>query len=111
MVQQPGKDPIMFPTGTLLSNMPDVVHGGFKVVGDTVFEGILRLRRRSQQAALRVGEVVQAHGNFACLDACYAKSFGCLRISSGARTTDGDETELMVAVAECRPAASAAGPV
>jgi hypothetical protein len=33
--QQPGKDPIMFPTGTLLSNMPDVVHGGFKVVGDT----------------------------------------------------------------------------
>jgi quercetin dioxygenase-like cupin family protein len=35
MVQQPGKDPIMFPTGTLLSNMPDVVHGGFKVVGDT----------------------------------------------------------------------------
>jgi quercetin dioxygenase-like cupin family protein len=35
MVQQPGKDPIMFPTGTLLSNMPDVVHGGFEVVGDT----------------------------------------------------------------------------
>ena len=35
MVQQPGKDPIMFPTGALLSNMPDVVHGGFKVVGDT----------------------------------------------------------------------------
>ena len=35
MVQQPGKDPIMFPTGTLLSNMPDVVHGGFRVVGDT----------------------------------------------------------------------------
>jgi quercetin dioxygenase-like cupin family protein len=35
MVQQPGKDPVMFPTGALLSNMPDVVHGGFKVVGDT----------------------------------------------------------------------------
>jgi hypothetical protein len=34
-VQQPGKDPIMFPTGALLSNMPDVVHGGFKVVRDT----------------------------------------------------------------------------
>jgi quercetin dioxygenase-like cupin family protein len=34
-VQQPGKDPMMFPTGTLLSNMPDVVHGGFTVVGDT----------------------------------------------------------------------------
>ena len=35
MVQQPGKDPVMFPTGALLSNMPDVVHGGFTVVGDT----------------------------------------------------------------------------
>jgi quercetin dioxygenase-like cupin family protein len=35
MVQQPGKEPMMFPTGSLLSNMPDVVHGGFKVVGDT----------------------------------------------------------------------------
>jgi quercetin dioxygenase-like cupin family protein len=35
MVQQPGKDPMMFPTGSLISNMPDVVHGGFKVVGDT----------------------------------------------------------------------------
>jgi quercetin dioxygenase-like cupin family protein len=35
MVQQPGKEPVMFPTGSLLSNMTDVVHGGFKVVGDT----------------------------------------------------------------------------
>ena len=35
MVQQPGKAPVMFATGSLLSNMPDVVHGGFKVVGDT----------------------------------------------------------------------------
>jgi quercetin dioxygenase-like cupin family protein len=35
MVQQPGKEPAMFATGSLLSNMPDVVHGGFKVVGDT----------------------------------------------------------------------------
>jgi hypothetical protein len=24
----------LFPTGALLSNMPDVVHGGFKVVGN-----------------------------------------------------------------------------
>jgi hypothetical protein len=29
MVQQPGKDTIMFPTGAPLSNISDVVHGSF----------------------------------------------------------------------------------
>jgi len=64
MVQQPGKDPIMFPTGTLLSNMPDVVHGGFKVVGDTS----LKAQSTSSTATGR---------------------FTTGRSSSGACTTDG----------------------
>jgi quercetin dioxygenase-like cupin family protein len=35
MVQAPGKDPMMLPTGAPIWNLRDAVHGGFKVVGDT----------------------------------------------------------------------------
>jgi quercetin dioxygenase-like cupin family protein len=35
MVQSPGKDPVMLPTGATLLNLRDVKHGGFKVVGAT----------------------------------------------------------------------------
>lgn len=35
MVQAPGKDPTMLPTGLTSLNLRDVKHGGFKVVGDT----------------------------------------------------------------------------
>jgi quercetin dioxygenase-like cupin family protein len=35
MVQAPGRDPMMLPTGATSLNLRDVKHGGFKVVGDT----------------------------------------------------------------------------
>lgn len=35
MVQSPGKDPAMLPTGLAAMNLRDVPHAGFKVVGDT----------------------------------------------------------------------------
>jgi len=35
MVQSPGKDPAMLPTGLTSMNLRDVPHAGFKVVGDT----------------------------------------------------------------------------
>ena len=35
MVQTPGKEPMMLPTGAGILNLRDVPHGGFKVVGDT----------------------------------------------------------------------------
>ena len=35
MVQTPGKEPTMLPTGAAILNLRDVVHGGFKVVGTT----------------------------------------------------------------------------
>jgi hypothetical protein len=35
MVQVPGKDPIMLPTGAPIMNLRDVPHAGWKVVGDT----------------------------------------------------------------------------
>jgi len=34
-VQSPGKDPAKMPTGLTSLNLRDVMHGGFKVVGDT----------------------------------------------------------------------------
>ena len=35
MVQSPGRDPVMLPTGANLLNLRDVKHAGFTVVGDT----------------------------------------------------------------------------
>ncbi|WP_394780558.1 cupin domain-containing protein [Undibacterium sp.] len=35
MIQMPGKDPVMMPTGAPIFNLRDVAHGGYKVVGDT----------------------------------------------------------------------------
>jgi quercetin dioxygenase-like cupin family protein len=35
MVQPPGKDPVMNPTGATVLNLRDAKHGAFKVVGDT----------------------------------------------------------------------------
>ncbi len=35
MVQAPGKDPMPLPTGAPIMNLRDVVHGGWKVVGET----------------------------------------------------------------------------
>ncbi|MEJ8848545.1 cupin domain-containing protein [Variovorax rhizosphaerae] len=35
MIQPPGKEPVMFPTGAPLMNLRGVAHGGFAVVGDT----------------------------------------------------------------------------
>ena len=35
LVQIPGKEPVMVPTGFITMNLRDVVHGNFKVVGDT----------------------------------------------------------------------------
>jgi len=35
MIQAPGKEPSMLPTGMTSLNLRDVKHGGFKVVGDT----------------------------------------------------------------------------
>jgi quercetin dioxygenase-like cupin family protein len=35
MVQSPGREPMMLPTGANLLNLRDVKHGGFTVVGDT----------------------------------------------------------------------------
>jgi hypothetical protein len=35
MVQAPGKDPSMLPTGLTAMNLRDVKHGGFTVTGDT----------------------------------------------------------------------------
>lgn len=35
MVQAPGKEPMMLPTGAPIMNLRDVPHGGFKVVGNT----------------------------------------------------------------------------
>jgi len=35
MVQAPGKEPMMLPTGRSTLNLRDVKHGGWKVVGDT----------------------------------------------------------------------------
>jgi hypothetical protein len=34
-VQPPGKDPVQIPTGITSMNLRDVMHGSFKVVGDT----------------------------------------------------------------------------
>lgn len=34
MIQLPGKEAMMLETGTVVLNLRDVVHGGFKVVGD-----------------------------------------------------------------------------
>ncbi len=33
-IQYPGKDPVMLETGAPILNLRDVVHGGYKVVGD-----------------------------------------------------------------------------
>ena len=35
MIQLPGKEPTMLPTGAPVMNLRDVMHGGFKIVGDT----------------------------------------------------------------------------
>jgi quercetin dioxygenase-like cupin family protein len=35
MMQPDGKEPFKVETGTLLQNMPDVEHGGWKIVGET----------------------------------------------------------------------------
>jgi quercetin dioxygenase-like cupin family protein len=35
MIQLPGKEPMMLPTGAPIWNLRDVPHAGFKVVGDT----------------------------------------------------------------------------
>ena len=35
MVQMPGKEPNMIVTGTPISNLRDVRHGGYKVIGET----------------------------------------------------------------------------
>ena len=35
LVQVPGKDPVTIPTGVASLSLRDVVHGSFKVVGDT----------------------------------------------------------------------------
>ena len=35
MVQAPGKEPMMLPTGAAILNLRDVPHGNFQVVGDT----------------------------------------------------------------------------
>ncbi len=35
MIQLPGKEPSMLETGTVVTNLRDIVHGGFKVVGAT----------------------------------------------------------------------------
>ena len=35
MIQVPGKEPAMLPTGAAVLNLRDVMHGGFKIVGDT----------------------------------------------------------------------------
>ncbi len=35
MIQVPGKDPVMQPTGTVLMNLRDAKHGGYTIVGDT----------------------------------------------------------------------------
>ena len=67
-----GKDPIMFPTGTLLSNMPNVVHSGFEGIGDTSLKAFSVY-------------VVDRDGRFTTR-----------RSRSGARTTDGDLAELTV---------------
>ena len=34
MIQLPGKDPTLLETGTVVMNLRDIVHGGFKVVGE-----------------------------------------------------------------------------
>ena len=34
MIQLPGKEPTMLETGAVILNLRDIVHGGFKVVGD-----------------------------------------------------------------------------
>jgi quercetin dioxygenase-like cupin family protein len=34
MIEAPGKEPTMFPTGASVTNLRDVPHAGFKVVGD-----------------------------------------------------------------------------
>ena len=34
MIQLPGKEPTMLETGSVILNLRDAVHGGFKVVGD-----------------------------------------------------------------------------
>ncbi len=35
MIQPDGKDPVLQPTGTVLLNLRDAKHGGYKIVGDT----------------------------------------------------------------------------
>ena len=35
MIQLPGKPAAMLPTGTALTNLRDVMHGGFTIVGET----------------------------------------------------------------------------
>lgn len=35
MVQSPGKEPMMLPTGRSMLNLRDAKHGGWKVIGDT----------------------------------------------------------------------------
>ena len=35
MVQAPGKEPMMLATGATILNLRDVMHGGFKIVGET----------------------------------------------------------------------------
>lgn len=34
MIQLPGKDPTLLETGAVVMNLRDIVHGGFKVVGE-----------------------------------------------------------------------------
>ena len=34
MIQLPGKEPTMLETGAVVLNLRDIVHGGFKVVGE-----------------------------------------------------------------------------
>jgi quercetin dioxygenase-like cupin family protein len=38
MLQAPGKEPALLATGTAITNLRDVVHGGVKVVGDKSFK-------------------------------------------------------------------------
>ena len=35
MIQPPGKEPTMLPTGAALMNLREVMHGGFRIIGDT----------------------------------------------------------------------------
>ena len=38
MIQLPGKEPTMLPTGAAVMNLRDVMHAGFTIVGDTALK-------------------------------------------------------------------------